>query len=233
MKNLKEYILEGAVRTFTTNEIKHLFRNVSISPEIIRLMDSFCMNFLGSLERSYSLTNKTDRGYLYNIFKKTIGQKYDKGLLRSLLLSNENCLSSFLLDNIDLINSKSKKELLTQKMNKFERKLKEWKENPNYIPLEEYDEDDEYLDDEELGRAFVIYYAYDPSDKSSLRVFRVNGKTTDPKVKHIINLCKADWNYETKLGYYHANPCTVEHYRKSNKDQLIQDFINNEIVDEE
>lgn len=39
-----------------------------------------------------------------------------------------------------------------------------------------------------------------------------------------MNLHRMDWNYEFKLGYYHANTCTVEHYRNSGKEELMREF---------
>ena len=89
------------------------------------------------------------------------------------------------------------------------------------MALQDYDKDDPYEDDEELGRAFVIYYAYDPADTDLVKVYRVNGKVTNPNTKHEMNLHRMDWNWEFKLGYYHANTCTVEHYRNSGKEELM------------
>jgi len=93
------------------------------------------------------------------------------------------------------------------------------------IPFGSDSEDPDYEDDEELGRAWCIYYAWDPSDTELVKVFRINGKTTDKNVEHEINMHKVDWNYEFKLGYYHANPCLVDYYRKSGKEELMNDFI--------
>ena len=231
MKSLHQYIIEGKTKSFSGEEIKKLFGKVNA--EISKFVNSFQMDFLDKINKKYSLTNKTDREYLYSLFNNSCGKKFEKKFLQSLLLSSINGLAALILDNIDLINSKLENEYLTKKMTKAEKALKQWKTTDEYVPLEDYDENDEYPNDEELGRAFVIYYAYDPADKSALKVFRINGKTTDPNVKHIINMHKADWNYETKLGYYHANPCTIEHYRKSGKDQLIQDYLSNDDIYDE
>jgi hypothetical protein len=231
MKHLKEFILEAKVKSFSKDEMIKLFGKAS--PQIAQFIDAFTNNFLSSLSKKYSLGNKTDRDNLYTKFMKICGNKFDKKFLQSILLSSVNGLSALILDNIDLFNSKLEEPKFVKKESKVERALKQWKTTDEYTPLEEYDEDNEYPDDDENGRAFVIYYAYDPADKESLRVYYINGKTTDPNVKHIQNMHRADWNYETKLGYYHANTCTVEYYRKSGKEQLIQDYISNDDIYEE
>ena len=225
MKTLQQFILEGT-KSFSGDEIKKMFGKSNA--KLALFMNSFQRDFLDNIHRKYSLTNKTDRENLYSLFNEKCGKKQDQKFLRSILLSSINGLAALMLDNMDLINAKLGNEYITRKLTKAEKSLRKWKLTDEYVPLQDYDENDEYAEDEELGRAFIIYYAYDPADKSSLKVYRVNGKTTDPNVKHIQNMHKADWNYETKLGYYHANTCTVSHYRKSGKDQLIQDYINND-----
>lgn len=233
MKRLQEYILEGlAQKLFTQSEIKQVFG--FISKDLIIFADKFVSSFLAKINKEYSLKNKTHRGYIWNIFNNNIGKNTNKELLKKILCTSTNGLCALISDNIDLINSKMSKPYFKVNMSKLQRELKTWKVSDEYVPLEDYDDNDPYEDDEELGRAFIIYYAYDPADKSSLRVYRINGKTTDKNVIHIQNLHRADWAYETKLGYYHANTCTVEYYRKTGKEQLIQDYISNdEIYDEE
>lgn len=227
MKSLKQFILEGKVKSFSQQEIKQLFGKVSL--QIMKFTEEFT-KFLSNLNRVYSMSNNTDREFLYTKFKKECGRKFEDKFLKSLLLTSQKGLSALIIDNIDLINSKLDKEYFTKKESKAEKVFKKWKETDEYVPLEPYNENEEYTDDEELGRAFVIYYAYDPADKSLLRVFRVKGKTNDPNVQHIVNLHKADWNYETKLGYNHANTCKVSYYRKTGKEQLIQDYISNDDI---
>ena len=61
-------------------------------------------------------------------------------------------------------------------------------------------------------------------DIANKPIMVVKGKVTNPNTKHDMNLHRMDWNYEFKLGYYHANTCTVEHYRNSGKEELMREF---------
>lgn len=230
MKSLYQYILENysGNKLFTQDEIKKLFG--FINREVFTFADNFIHRFLSKINKEYSLKNKQHRGYLWNIFYNNLGKSTNKELLKKIHFNTPEGLCAFIGDNIDILNSKLDKPYFKSNLTKIQREYNEWKNSDQYVPLEEYDENDPYEDDEELGRAFIIYYAYDPADKSLLRVYRINGKTTDKNVIHIQNLHKADWNYETKLGYFHANTCTVEYYRKTGKEQLIQDYISNDEI---
>ena len=231
MKSLQQYIIEGKTKSFSKDEMIKLFGKASA--KIAQFTESFTLKFLSNISKKYSLTNKENISALYTKFSNSCGKKFDKEFLKSIFMSSENSFGRILLDNIDLINSKLEENYLSRRETKGEKAYKKLKGTPQYNPLQEYDENDEYTFDEDEGRAFIIYYAYDPADKSLLRVFRVKGKTTDPSTVSIINAHKAEWNYETKLGYFHANPCLVENYRKSGKEQLIQDYISNDNLSDE
>lgn len=217
MKSLSEYlILEMAL--LTQAEMKQVFGTVSA--QMAKNFIPYFERFLGKINKEYSISNKTDRGYLWNIFKSAVN-----GLVKDEDLKKYHCdsvdnLARILGNNVELINKKIGKEYIKTNETKTEREFKKWKDTDSYVPLEDYDKNDPYADDEELGRAWCIYYAYDPGDTELVKVFRINGKSTDPNVIHEINMHKVDWKYETGLKYFDANPCLVEHYRSTDKESL-------------
>ena len=222
MKSLKEYvILEMA--NFTQPEMKQIFGKATA--QVGKFVNYF-EKFLSNLKKEYSVGNKTDRGYLWNIFRHAISaSSVSKEQLKEYHCDTPDNLARILGDNADLINSKIGKNYIKTNLSKAQKEFKTWKETDEYVPLQDYDPNDPYEDDEELGRAWCIYYAWDPGDTELVKVFRINGKTTDKNVEHEINMHRVDWNYEFKLGYYHANPCLVDYYRKSGKEELMNDFI--------
>ena len=224
MKHLDEYLI-CEMASFSQDEMKQLFGKASVQ---VAKFVAYFERFLSKLNKEYSVGNKQHRGYLWNIFISTVSSFVSKDTLKEYHCDTPDNLGKILGDNVDIINKVLKKNYIKTDVSKIKRELKQWKETDEYTPLEDYDKDNPYEDDEELGRAFVVYYSWDPGDTDLVKVFRINGKTTDPNVKHEINLHRADWDYEMKLGYYHANACTVEHYRKSGKEELISEFIDDE-----
>lgn len=220
MRTLKEYIITE-MANFNKSEMKQLFGNDTL--QVVKFVIEF-ERFLSQIKKEYSIGNKKDRGYLWNIFSKAVVNTKKEDLKRFHCDTPEN-LARILGDNYELINGKIGKDYIKTNLTKTQREFKKWSESDEYTPLEDYDPKNPYEDDEELGRAWCIYYAWDPGETEYVKVFRVNGKSTDPNVEHTINMHRVDWNYEFKLGYFHANPTLVENYRKSDKESLKNDFI--------
>lgn len=224
MKTLREHmIIEMAI--FTKEELCQIFGVEVPGAKLARFADDFVAKFLSKIKKEYSVSNKQDIGYLWNMFMDSIGKIYPMDLLKKYHCSNSKELAAILGDNLDIINHSIGKNYIKSITEKRFKELKKWKESDEYSPLDDYDPKAEYPDDEERGRAFVVYYAYDPSDTELVKVYYVNGKTTDPNTKHEMNLHRADWSYEHKLGYYHANTCTVEFYRSSGKEELEKQYV--------
>lgn len=220
MKTLKEYMI-FEMAYFSKEDMKVMFGKATVQTA------KFCQQFerfLSKLRKEYSINNKQDRGYLWNIFKQTIDAFVNKETLKEFHCDTPDNLARILGDNIEMINKVIGKNYIKDNLAKKKKEFTEWQESDKYMALQDYDKDDPYEEDEELGRAFVIYYAYDPADTDLVKVYRVKGKVTNPNTKHDMNLHRMDWNWEFKLGYYHANTCTVEHYRNSGKEELMREF---------
>lgn len=218
MKSLKEYMI-FEMAAFTKEDMQTVFGKASKQvAEFVKYFE----RFLEKIKKEYSILNKTDRGYLWNKFTDALkaAPAISKEKLKEFHCDTPENLGRILGDNVDLMNKIIGKPYIKDTLSKKAKEFKEWQSSDKYMALEDYDSEDPYEDDEELGRAFVIYWQYDPGDTSLVKVYRVNGKTTDPNTKHDMNMHRMDWNIETKLGYYHANTCTVEHYRKTDKESL-------------
>ena len=215
------------MKLLTTKEIIEVFGKCT--PKLVQFCDSMVNDFLMNLSRDYSLDSERDRKFLWKRFNDTVGKHVDAELLKEIFCISAYGLATILADNMELFNRRTKSDNLKSGLAKKRKEFEEWldqqKADNCWFPLEDYNEDDDYDEDEERGRAFIIYYAYDPADTEVAKVFRVKGKTSSKAVQHMINMYKMAWNYETRLGYYHANPCTVDYYRKTGKDELIQHFM--------
>lgn len=219
MKSLKEYmILEMSL--FTKDEMTDIWGKAT--RQVAEFVTYF-EKFLNKIKKEYSIVNKQHVGYLWNIFKKEVSSMVKSNTLREFNCDTPENLGRLLGNNADLINKKLGKEYIKTNLTKTEREYRNWKDTDEYVPLSDYDKNDPYEDDEELGRAWCIYCNFDPGDTSLVKVFRMNGKTTDKNVMHEINMHKVDWKYETGLKYFDANPCLVEHYRSTDKESLRQE----------
>lgn len=220
MKSLNEYIILE-MSSITKDDLVSLFGKATL--QTVQFSDQF-IKFLYKIKKEYSITNKTDRGYLWNMFSDTTGKMVKKEDLEKYKCDNPENLARLLGNNIDIINKILGKEYIKTNLSKTEKEFKQWKDTDEYVPLEDYDKDNPYEDDEELGRAWCIYYANDPGDTELVKVFRINGKLTDPNVVHEINMHRVDWKYETGLKYFDANPCLVKHYRDTDKESLRREI---------
>lgn len=224
-QELSDYIL-FEMASFTKEDMVKMFGKATI--KVAKFINYF-EKFLLSIKKEYSITNKQDVDFLYTKLMNALnGSGYTKSDLEEFHCNTPENLKQILGDNIDLINKILQKDYIKTNLSKLKKEYNEYKSNNDeYVPLEDYDKDNEYADDEELGRAWCIYYSWDPSDTSLVKVFRLKGNNSNKNkdFKHKINMCKMDWNEQTKLGYYHANPCLVEYYRKSGKEELMNDYI--------
>lgn len=206
------------------NEIKQIFRINGLTISTIKFADDFARLFLGIINKPYNLNSKTHKQWLYTKFMGTCGRQHMKSL-RDLRISTFDEFCAMLNDSADILNKSMDYPFFSTNISKLRREFSEYKIGDKYIPLEEYDAEEDYLDDEEKGRAFVVYYQYDPSNAALVRVFRINGCTTDKNVLHEMRMHRFDWHLEFGLGYYHSNVCLLSHYRqqKENKNFIFND----------
>jgi len=225
MKSLSEYIInEMAIGQFSTNIIKAIFgkssrQTLELTEKIMNAFETKLQHDDPTKGREFSIQRKDDRAKL---FKYAIDSTSKKEL-EEYGIDNADVFCQRLGQVIDEINESLKGKKIKIKdtaISETEKQYREWKKSEDFSELEDYNEDEEYYDDGENDRPFIIYDAWDPSDQSVLKVYRINGKTTDPNNIHDMNMHRVDWHYEVDLHYFRANTCTVNHYRKTDKKNL-------------
>ena len=208
--------------------MKKIFGSESL--KTLKFADFFMNHFFNTLapleeKRTYSTKNQNDVSSIWNKFEKIVKKQYSLNELKSFNCATKEQLIAILADNYDIFSKKNPRVEIKTNLTEIQKEFKKYKASDNYAPLEDYDPNLSYEDDPDLGRAFVIYWAYEPGNIDCCKTYWINGKTTDPEVKHIQNLHRADWNYELGLGYYHGNTCLVDYYRKTDKEKLKGEYI--------
>lgn len=197
----------------TINEIHEIFNNAS--PKVVNFADKFVSDFLAQLKINYSLDNQRDKKALWSFFWHKVGKCFIT-LLSDLGLKTFDDLTMLLGDHITLMNKFTKNNNITSRESELRREYEEWKSQleaqGTYSGLRQYDTCDPYVDDDMLGRAFVIYDGKDVDNLDKAMVFYVTGKTTNKTVKTIMNMYKMEWSKLNGISYLHANPCLVPHY---------------------
>ena len=225
MKSLNDYIInEMSAGKFDTEIIKLMFgKKTYVTLKIAEAIIDGFMNKLSdkdpNKEREYSTQRNEDRSKLFKIAVDSVGKK----TLEEYGIANADVFAQRLNVVIDLLNAALKTvkvKLKDTSVSEAEKQYREWKKSDDYSELEDYDENKEYFDDGENDRPFLIYDAYNPSDLDCVKVYTINGKTSDDEVIHEMNMHRVDWHYETGLHYFRANTCSVEHYRKTDKKNL-------------
>lgn len=233
MKSITEYIKK--TKSISTEKAKEIFNLDKLNKDSIEFIMNDFIGFLGTIKKKYSVTNSTDVKFLFSKLKNYMVNKYGSEskaleLMNKCNVGNKNALAIRLGSDIDLMNNIIGAPNITSNESKLKREYKAWKSSDEYDNLKEYNENDPYEDDEDIGRAWCIYYSCEPKDTSKVKVFYINGKTSDPNVMHQINMHRVDWCYtvdDMKKNYFKANPILVSSYRKKSVDDLKNYYDDN------
>lgn len=189
MKSLTQYIFEylDCMTEFTDSEAMKMLDTQNYNQtakDFIRCLTKWLDNVICIKSSKQSLTAKTTTKKMFSNFvnyaNENFGYKivdYMKDDTSHPFLNSPEYFTIFLLKNMDLINAHAGKDIFTANMSTKEKEYKKWKNSILYTPLEDYDPNKDYndyyedIDDDKPMRAFVIYYAYDPSDTSLVKVF--------------------------------------------------------------
>lgn len=221
MQSLLEYINESK-KILSVPEMCKLLKS-KFTKRNWAFVDQFFKN-LEQLNQKYSLTapQKGEAERLYGSLVGKINCEDVANIKAELHLTNPASLYALLIENVDAFNEcAGKKIFVTNKSVTTEREYKKWKESDSYTPLEDYDPNKEYYEDEEHGRPVVIYYRWDPFSSTDTKVTYVKGSMADPNTEHQINMAKVDWHYATGNNYMTAYPILLTNYRAKDKDALM------------
>ena len=228
MKTLSQFVSE-ARKSVDIKTVAKWFNAEKLNRDIMTFLSKMMELASAGKKSKYSLTNKEDAKKLY---AKLVNNKVMQGMfttdqwnkiLSALNIKTSVGFATALAANIDEVNSAFRSIELNTNESAVVKEYKRWKESSDYTPLEDYNPEDSYEENED-GRAFIIYYRWDPSNIELCKVTRVKGvRGQGGSVDHQLNLARIDWRYETGFNYYTAYTCLVDYYRSAGKDELQSD----------
>lgn len=225
MKSLSQFIKEARQST-DIKTVAKWFNVEKVNRNIMTFLSKMMELASASKKSKYSITNKEDCKKLYSklVYNKVMQGMFTTAqwneVLKALNIKNSVDFAAALAANIDEVNAAFSNIELSTNESKITKEYKRWKESSDYTPLEPYNPEDSYEENDE-GRGFMIYYRWDPSNTDLCYVTRVKGvRGQGGSVDHQLNLARMDWKYETGFNYYTAYTCLVDYYRSAGKDEL-------------
>jgi len=198
MKNIVKYINEAL------EKVDLLKPGIKNAQEATSLLDVI-RDYLKSLTKSFSLTNKDDANKLFSGFNKTrelgvLRNRFSNSILSKYNIDTYQKFVMFLYENAPkLLDTDGKYKWEIKNIKQFnltetEKEFNEYKKSKDYVPGHKWDKED--FDPNTEERRIVVYGRWEPDN---VYVYPITGKTSNKDTRHQINLDRMDWCYQN--GY--------------------------------